>query len=141
MAIYTNSFTPSKPAVNGKETILLVEDEPSILAMTKVMLERLGYTVIPANSPSEAIRLAEFNKNHIDVLLTDVVMPKMTGRDLVRHMMPLYPDLKTLFMSGYTANVIAHHGVLDEGVHFIEKPFSKKDLAAKIQEVLNHSCY
>ena len=134
---YVQTVGSEQPAVHGQGTILVVEDEPAILAMTKVMLERLGYTVIPANTPGEAIRLAELNKSQIDVLLTDVVMPKMTGRDLVRHMMPLYPDLKTLFMSGYTANVIAHHGVLDEGVHFIEKPFSKKDLADKINEVLN----
>ena len=127
------------PVALGQETILLVEDEPAILAMTKVMLERLGYTVLPANTPSEAIRLAELNKSNIDILLTDVVMPEMTGRDLVRLMRPLYPNLRTLFMSGYTANVIAHHGVLDQGVQFIEKPFSKKDLAAKIKEVLRQN--
>jgi CheY-like chemotaxis protein len=134
---YVETVGPEQPAAQGQGIILLVEDEPAILAMTKVMLERLGYTVLPANTPGEAIRLAESSKSSIDVLLTDVVMPEMNGRDLVRHMRTLYPDLKTLFMSGYTANVIAHHGVLDKGVQFIEKPFSKKELAAKIKEVLN----
>ena len=71
----------------------------------------------------------------IHLLMTDVVMPEMNGRDLAKNLLALYPDLKRLFMSGYTANVIAHHGVLDEGVHFIQKPFSIKDLAAKIREV------
>lgn len=136
---YVQIIGSEQPAAHGRETILLVEDEPAILAMTKTMLERLGYTVLPANTPSEAIRLAELHKSQIDVLLTDVVMPEMNGRDLIRHMRPLYPDLKTLFMSGYTANVIAHHGVLDKGVQFLEKPFSKKDLAAKIKEVLDHN--
>ena len=116
--------------------ILLVEDEPAILAMTKKMLERLGYTVIPANTPGEATRLARSHLGEIDVLLTDVVMPEMNGRDLVKLVAPLCPNVKALFMSGYTANVIAHHGVLDEGVYFIEKPFSRKDLAEKIRAVL-----
>ncbi len=125
-----------QPVVRGKETILLVEDEPAILAMTKVMLERLGYTVIPAGTPGEAMRLAGVHKGQINVLLTDVVMPEMNGRDLVKRVMELCPNARTLFMSGYTANVITHHGVLDEGVHFIEKPFSWKILAGKIREVL-----
>jgi two-component system, cell cycle sensor histidine kinase and response regulator CckA len=128
-----------QPAARGLETILLVEDEAAILAMTRTMLERLGYTVLPANSPGEAIQLAESHTGQINLLLTDVVMPEMNGRDLARHLLSLYPDIKPLFMSGYTANVIAHHGVLDEGVQFIEKPFAKKDLAAKIREVLNQN--
>jgi PAS domain S-box-containing protein len=128
-----------EPAARGLETILLVEDESAILAMTRTMLERLGYTVLPANSPGEAIQLAESHIGQINLLFTDVVMPEMNGRDLARHLLSLYPDLKTLFMSGYTANVIAHHGVLDKGVQFIEKPFAKKDLAAKIREVLHQN--
>jgi PAS domain S-box-containing protein len=120
----------------GSETILLVEDEAAILAMTTAMLVRLGYNVLPANTPGEAIRLAESFNEKISLLLTDVVMPEMNGRDLARQMISLYPELKTLFMSGYTANVIAHHGVLDEGVEFIEKPFSKNDLAARIRALM-----
>ena len=120
----------------GHETILLVEDEPMILEMTTVMLELQGYTVLPANSAGEAISLAREYADEIHLLLTDVVMPEMNGRDLARNLLPLYPHLKRLFMSGYTANVIAHHGVLDEGVQFLQKPFTMQDLAAKIRAVL-----
>jgi PAS domain S-box-containing protein len=126
----------AKPAATGHETIMLVEDETMILEMTTVMLEHQGYTVLPAVSPGEAIRLAREHAGEIHLLMTDVVMPEMNGRDLARNLLSLYPDLKRLFMSGYTANVIAHHGVLDEGVHFIQKPFTIKDLATKIRNVL-----
>jgi len=124
------------PVTTGHETILLVEDEPMILEMTTVMLELQGYTVLPANSAGEAISLAREYADEIHLLMTDVVMPEMNGRDLARNLFPLYPHLKRLFMSGYTANVIAHHGVLDEGVHFLQKPFTMQDLAAKIRAVL-----
>jgi CheY-like chemotaxis protein len=124
-------------AVRGDETILLVEDEPAILALTETMLVYLGYTVLSANTPTEAIHLAKSYIGQIQLLFTDVIMPEMNGRDLAGHIMPLHPHLKVLFMSGYTANVIAHHGVLDHDVQFIEKPFSKKDLATKIRLVLN----
>ncbi len=127
---------PDLPAEQGKETVLLVEDETAILGMTTKMLERLGYTVVAAATPGEAIHLAHGYKGRIDLLMTDVVMPEMNGRDLAKNLLSHYPKLKRLFMSGYTANVIAHHGVLDEGVHFIQKPFSKKDLGAKLREAL-----
>ena len=120
----------------GHETILLVEDEPATLHMTCRMLEHHGYKVIPAVSPGEAIRLAREHSGEIHLLMTDVVMPEMNGRDLARTLQGLYPGVKRLFMSGYTADVIAHHGVLDDGVLFIQKPFDMKDLAAKIREVL-----
>ncbi len=120
----------------GTETILLVEDEEAVLNLAKIMLERLGYKVIAAQNPSEAIRLSEGYKEEINLLLVDVVMPEMTGRDLAERLVLLRPNLRTLFMSGYTANVIAHRGVLDEGVFFIQKPFSTKDLADKLREVL-----
>ncbi|MGB3223004.1 MAG: PAS domain S-box protein [Desulforhopalus sp.] len=124
------------PVEHGSETILLVEDETAILKMTTTMLERLGYTVVAAATPGEAIRLAHEYQGRIDLLMTDVVMPEMNGRELAGNLLSHYPDLKRLFMSGYTANVIAHHGVLDEGVHFIQKPFSKKDLGGKVREAL-----
>ena len=124
------------PTEHGLETILLVEDEPMILELSMVMLKTLGYTVLSAATPGEAIRLAQEHSGRIDLLLTDVVMPEMNGRDLARNLLSLYPDLKRLFMSGYTANVIAHHGVLDAGVHFLQKPFSIGELAAKIREAL-----
>ncbi|WP_319575914.1 PAS domain S-box protein [uncultured Desulfobacter sp.] len=126
-----------KISVDGNETILLVEDEPSILRMTRMMLERNGYKILAASTPGEAISIAREHTGKIHLLMTDVVMPEMNGRDLAKNILSLYPNLKRLFMSGYTANVIAHHGVLDEGVNFIQKPFSKQDLAIKIREVLD----
>jgi two-component system cell cycle sensor histidine kinase/response regulator CckA len=127
----------SEPAVGGHETILLVEDELTILAMTTTMLQSLGYTVVAANTPGEAHRLADEFGSEIHLLLTDVVMPDMNGRDLAQNLLPVYPYLKCLFMSGYTSDIIAQQGVLDEGVEFIQKPFSMNDLAAKVREVLD----
>lgn len=118
------------------ETILLVEDDASILAVTKRMLKKLGYRVISANSPIEAITMVENNAETIDLLMTDVIMPELNGRDLSEKLQTIYPDLKVLFMSGYTSNVIVHRGVLDKDVFLLQKPFSKKELAAKVREVL-----
>lgn len=126
--------------VADHETILLVEDEPMILEVTSQMLKQLGFQILPAASPGEAISLAQDHAGEIELLVTDVVMPEMNGRDLAKKLLFLYPNIKRLFMSGYTADVIAHHGVLDERVNFIQKPFSAKDLAAKIREVLDKSC-
>ena len=121
----------------GTERILIVEDELSILKMTQVILQRLGYQVSIASSPVDIIKRIESSDfKEIDLLITDVVMPEMNGRDLAAKIKGLYPDLKCLFMSGYTANVIAHHGVLESGVHFINKPFSKQSLAKKVRDVL-----
>ncbi len=127
------------PVTGSAETILLVEDEPANLKMAKRMLRRLGYTVLLAGAPGEAIRIAKEQPGKIRLLVTDVVMPEMNGRDLAENIMALNPDIKILFMSGYTADVIAHHGVLDEEVHFIQKPFSMQDLASKLQEMLGES--
>jgi CheY-like chemotaxis protein len=129
-------MAPVMPVVGGHETILLVEDEVAILKATKRMLDGLGYTVLTASTPGEAIRLATEHVGQIHLLVTDVVMPEMNGRDLAKNLLALYPEIKRLFMSGYTANVIAHHGVLDEGVHFLQKPFSAQNLAAKVREAL-----
>ncbi|MCL4203202.1 MAG: response regulator [Pirellulaceae bacterium] len=118
-----------------RSSALVVEDEPALLKMTAMMLQRQGHTVLTASSPSEAIRLAQSHSGRIDLLLTDVVMPEMNGRDLAQQLSSRCPNLKCLFMSGYTANAIAHHGVLEAGLHFIQKPFSSADLAAKIAEL------
>lgn len=128
----------STPTQIGQETILLVEDEPAIQEVTEKMLHRLGYTVLSASTPGQAIRLAREHAGAIDLLLTDVIMPEMNGRDLAKNLLSIYPGMKRLFVSGYTADVIAHHGVLDAGVHFLQKPFSTDTLAAKIREVLGH---
>ncbi len=123
----------------GNETILLVEDEKDILSMTAMMLEQLGYTVIAAQSPVEAVKRCESGNYDIHLLMTDVVMPEMSGRELAEKLVSIYPDIKCLFMSGYSADIIAHHGILEKGVNFISKPFGKQHLALKLQEVLGGS--
>ncbi|MEN6507335.1 MAG: PAS domain S-box protein [Smithella sp.] len=122
---------------SGRETVLVVEDESAILDLIKIMLEQQGYDVRIASTPGEAIQMAEEHNGEIHLLITDVVMPEMNGRDLAKRILSLYPNIKRLFMSGYTDNMIAHHGVLDEGVCFIQKPFSRKDLTTKVREVLD----
>jgi two-component system sensor histidine kinase EvgS len=129
-------ITESIRPPTGTETVLMVEDEQSILKLGKAMLKRLGYTVLSANTPSQALEIAESHEGEIHLLLTDVIMPEMNGSVLVNHLLKLKPEIKHLFMSGYTANVIAHHGVLEEGIHFIQKPFSLRDLSIKIREAL-----
>ncbi len=121
----------------GHETILFVEDEPAILQLGKTMLDQLGYDVLTAKTPHEAIELTRKIGRPIDLLITDVVMPGMNGKDLSERLRERYPDLSRLFVSGYTANVIAHRGVLDDGVHFMQKPFTHADLAAKTREALD----
>ena len=127
---------PVQGTISGNETILIVEDEPAILEMTAIILKRQGYTVLAAKSPKEAIRLAGEHNGLIDLLLTDVVMPEMNGLDLSEKLSSIYPCLKRVFMSGYTADVISHHGVLGADEHFIQKPFSLMELGAKLREVL-----
>ena len=127
----------SSEVPTGTETVLLVEDEKSLLKFARMLLEELGYTVLAAGSPREAIQLVKEYTKQIHLLMTDVVMPEMSGRDMWEQLKTLQPSLKSLFMSGYTANVIAHHGVLDEGVHFLQKPFSREALATKIREALS----
>jgi PAS domain S-box-containing protein len=127
----------SETLPGGKERILVVEDEKAILDLGKRILEKLGYTVLTAKTPGEAIRLVAEHSGDIHLLLTDVVMPEMNGRDLAERLVSLKPGLKCLYMSGYTTNVVAHRGVLEEGVCFIQKPFSAKGLAAKVREALN----
>lgn len=121
----------------GHETILLVEDEPGILETTKTLLESLGYKVLVSSTPGKAIKLAQEYAGEINLLLTDVIMPEMNGRELSKRFVAFHPEATTLFMSGYTADVITNRGVLDEGVHFLQKPFSMQNLAAKVREVLD----
>jgi len=127
-------FAGQMPA--GSETILLVEDEPAILEMGRKMTEHLGYTVLTAGNPNDALSIGREYDGAIHLLITDVVMPEMNGRDLASRMATNRPGLKTLFMSGYTASAIAHNGLLDEGVKFLQKPFSLKDLAEKVREAI-----
>lgn len=118
------------------ETVLLVEDEPALLKLGIRMLEDLEYRVLASGTPGEALVQAEDHASEIHLVITDVVMPEMNGRDLAERLLSLYPGLKILFMSGYTANVITRRGVLDSGINFIQKPFSLKELAVKVRESL-----
>jgi two-component system cell cycle sensor histidine kinase/response regulator CckA len=118
------------------KTILLVEDENSNLSLYKTMLELMNFKVLPASTPGEAIALADSYEADIDLVITDVVMPEMNGKEMAERLQIRHPNLKTLFMSGYTANVIAHHGIVEQGVMFIQKPFTQKQLLKKIQEAL-----
>ncbi len=128
---------PVREVVGGHEMILLVEDEPGILEVVKEMLESFGYSVLAARTPGEALRVAEEFSGEIDLLLTDVIMPEMNGRELAKRLLSFYPDLTCMFMSGYTDDVIAHRGVLEDGVHFIQKPFSSQSLSATVREALD----
>ncbi|PKQ15503.1 MAG: hypothetical protein CVT67_09325 [Actinobacteria bacterium HGW-Actinobacteria-7] len=118
-------------------TILLVEDEIAILTTTVAMLERQGYRVIAASGPEEALAIAAAHEEVIELLVTDVVMPHMNGRDLAAAVKLIHPESKCLFMSGYTADVIAHKGVLEEGVQFVAKPFSLRQLATAVGKALD----
>jgi signal transduction histidine kinase/CHASE1-domain containing sensor protein len=118
------------------ETVLVVEDEISILTLIEEMLSDFGYKVLAANSPSEALELANAHTGEIHLLITDVVMPGMNGREMAGRLQLKQPQLKCLYMSGYTADVIAHHGVLDKGIHFIQKPFSRIDFSVHIRKAL-----
>jgi two-component system cell cycle sensor histidine kinase/response regulator CckA len=134
-AVVTQREKAAEIPLSRGETVLVVEDEAANLQMDKIMLERLGYRVLAAGTPDEAIGLAEKHSSEIHLLITDVVMPEMNGWDLAERLQSLYPSMKILFMSGYTAKVIAHR-VLDEGVNFIQKPFSMKDLAVKMRDAV-----
>jgi signal transduction histidine kinase len=123
--------------VGGDETIMLVEDEKAILDTTRIFLEGIGYSVLAADSPAAALDLAEVHEDGIDLLITDVIMPGMSGRDMADKLAADRPDMKVLYMSGYTASVIANRGVLIEGMNFLSKPFTRTVLAQKTREILN----
>ena len=123
----------------GDETLLIVEDDKAILELSRATLERLGYTVLTADAPEKAISMVKTHEGKIDLLLTDIVMPQMNGRELYRRLSVILPDIKCLFMSGYSDEVIAHHGILDKGVRLLYKPFSLTELAGKVREALSIS--
>ncbi len=129
------SKTPETP-IGNQETILIVEDEQPNLELLQSMLEQLNYNVLTAAGPSQALLTCRTHAGTIALLITDVVMPEMNGKDLAAQIIRLDPDIRVLFTSGYTANVIAHQGVLDQGVPFLQKPFSLQELACKVQEML-----
>jgi len=118
------------------ETVLVVEDEAAVRELTVRILQQLGYNVLSAGSAAEALEMSAAHEGEIALLVTDVVMPNMSGRQLADGLCLQRPETKVLFLSGYTENAVVHHGVLDEGVDFLQKPFSREGLAKKMREVL-----
>ncbi len=127
---------PVMQMATGKERVMIVEDETTVLRLGEKLLLRLGYTVLTAASGREALELISESKESIDLLLTDVVMPDMNGRELSERILRAYPEVKVLYMSGYTSDVIASHGLVDADLQFIQKPFTMDQLASKIRKVL-----
>jgi CheY-like chemotaxis protein len=124
------------PPPMATETVLLVEDDDAVRRMVRVVLERAGYRVLSASNGPDAIECAAREPEPIALLLTDVIMPKMTGRELADRLVAVRPTLRVLYASGYTDNFIAHQGVLNEGVNFLQKPITAPSLLAKLREVL-----
>jgi CheY-like chemotaxis protein len=121
----------------GSETVLLVEDEEMVRNMTREILQESGYQVLEAKHGQEALLVAKRHHGPIHLMLSDVVMPQMSGRELAEQLSPVRREMKVLYMSGYTDDAIVHHGVLDEGMAFIEKPFTPNALTRKLREVLS----
>jgi two-component system cell cycle sensor histidine kinase/response regulator CckA len=120
----------------GSETVLLVEDEDMVRRLASALLAESGYVVLEANGGEQAISLCKEHKEPIDLLITDVVMPKISGKEVAEQLQRIHPETKVLFMSGYTDEAIVHHGIVDSNIAFIQKPFSERALAQKIREVL-----
>ena len=127
---------PAPSAQGGPETVLLVEDEMAYLRVMETLLARWGYTVLAAGTPGEALRLAGEHAGEIHLLMTDMVLPEMNGRDLQKQLVARRPGLKSLFVTGYTASQMTPDGVLDPGVQLLQKPFSMEGLAAKVREAI-----
>ena len=131
--------TRNEKAERGSETVLLVEDDDAVRELAEVILTAQGYTVICANGPKSAEEIAGERADEIDLVLTDVIMPTMSGRELVKKLSAKNPKMRVLYMSGYTDNVIAQGGVLEEGLAFLQKPFTPRALSQKVREVLDAS--
>jgi hypothetical protein len=125
----------------GSETILLVEDEPGLREMTQQVLERAGYTVLPAADSDEAVRIASIHPGHVHLLLTDAVMPTTSGRELAARLHRLRRTTRVLYMSGYPPETMIRNGVLDPDAPVLEKPFTAEALALKIREMLDQNSY
>jgi PAS domain S-box-containing protein len=135
------AIAPGEPGVaelsRGSETILLVEDEKAVRCLAREALESRGYHVLESEGAIKALEVGERRKEHIHLLLTDVVMPQMSGRELAEHLAPLHPETKVLYMSGYADNAVVHNGLLEPGTALLQKPFTAQALARKLREVLD----
>jgi CheY-like chemotaxis protein len=130
-------YEAQPPRALGSETILVVEDEKAVRDLTVRLLRKLDYTVLVAAGGPEAIEIAGSYSGVISLLLTDVVMPGMSGRQVADQLLGLRPGLKVLYLSGYTDTTVVHHGVLESGLDFLPKPFSREVLAQKIRDILS----
>jgi CheY-like chemotaxis protein len=140
----TAAHAPEPPPVvatggipRGTETILLVEDEDPVRQLSRSVLEMLGYRVLEARNGPEALAVCDENRGAIHLMVTDVVMPQMSGRQVAERLAPLYPEMRVLYLSGYTDEAIGQHGLLDVAVNFLSKPFTVEVLAQKVREVLD----
>ncbi|MGH9675525.1 MAG: response regulator, partial [Candidatus Acidiferrum sp.] len=124
-------------ATRGSETILVVEDDEALREMVVTMLTANGYEVLHAKTPEAALRVCRENADSIRMMLTAVVMPGMNGRELARRINTEWPDIRVLFMSGYTTNAIVHQGVLESGVEFLQKPFTAEILRERVRRILD----
>lgn len=130
---------PQPGRMQGSETVLVVEDQDDVRRLALSVLKKFGYQTLEARSGDDALLIAENHDGPIHLMLTDMVMPGMTGKRLAERLRPGRPEMKVVYMSGYTADVITRHGILEPGIEFIEKPFSPAALAQKVRMVLGEA--